>query len=26
VSFQGDSNHYMLYHFLLLFPLGFKEF
>jgi hypothetical protein len=26
VSFQGDNNHYMLYHFFLLFPLGFKEF
>jgi len=24
MSSQGDNNHYMLYHFLLIFPTGFK--
>ena len=26
MSLQWGNNHYMLYHFLLIFPLGLKEF
>jgi hypothetical protein len=25
-SFNSISHHYMLHHFLLIFPLGLKEF
>src|SRR3954465_13984261 len=24
MSYQGDNNHYMLHHFLLIFPTWFK--
>ena len=24
MSYQGDNNHYMLHHFLLIFSTGFK--
>ena len=26
MSYQRDNNNYMLHHFLLIFPLGLKEF